>query len=883
MICPRSNRSVADAAQAPWTVATLLDDLAGRGDRPCLVAVAGEETRARSSGGTAAAALALARGLVRWGVRPGEAVALVAPAGPDWVVARLALGRAAALVVAIDDLAGDAEVAAILGDAACRRVLAAAPRAARLKALDPALEVVALDAAAPEGCTAWTALGNEAVAPLPPIGADDAAMLAYTSGTTGPPKSFVLTYAHLAANVRALVAERLVGPDDRVLMPLPLHHVYPLVVGLMVPLQAGAAVVFPEAVGGPQIARAIAAADVTAIVGVPRLYAALMTAVDERLAARGRVAGGLGAAALAASAWLARRFGMPAGGLLLRPLRARLGSRLRLLVSGGARLDDDTLWRLAGLGFEVRCGYGLAETASSFTANLPGRERLGSEGRPFQGGEVRIAGADATGEGEIELRGPCVFSGYRRNADATRAAFSAGGWFRTGDLGRLDAEGFLHVTGRIKEALVLGGGRKVHPEELERAYASPFIREMAVIERDGRLVALVVPDLDALARAGNPQIEDAVRVALGSAAQALPAYQRLAGFAIAREPLPRTRLGKYQRFRLAALYDRARAGAAAPPPAPHPEDGELLNSPTARAVLALLRERYPGRPVGLDANPLLDLGIDSLEWVALGIVVEQRLGVRLPPAAGAAPSVRELVRLAAASPAAKAAPGRAMAGAPARGPPRSAIARLAGNGLALAVYALDWLAMRTLFPVAVEGRQNLPAEGPFILVANHASYLDPPVLAAAIGLPRLRRVHWAGAASVLFGRRALDPVWRALKVFPVDEREPAQALSTARALLARGECVVWFPEAWRTPDGNLQRFQPGIGVLAAGSAAPVVPAFIAGTFEALPRTRRLPRPHAVRVVIGRPLAAGAGWPADAPPAAIAERLHDAVAALAAQG
>src|SRR3546814_702605 len=237
--------------------------------------------------------------------------------------------------------------------------------------------------------------------------------------------------------------------------------------------------------------------------------------------------------------------------MLFRPLLARVGPKLRLLVSGGAALEEHLVWRLEGLGWTVRNGYGLAETASTFTGNLPGRERIGSEGQPFQGGELRIAEPGAAGVGEIQLRGPNVFAGYRDNPVANRQAFTEDGWFRTGDLGCLDADGFLLFKGRQKELIVLGGGKNVFPDNLERAYgASPFIEEIAVLEHRGALHALVRPNDAAIRESGTLRIEDSLRVALGSVGHNRASHERPACYAHVCAPLPTPRPVQSRRFLL---------------------------------------------------------------------------------------------------------------------------------------------------------------------------------------------------------------------------------------------------------------------------------------------------------------------------------------------
>ena len=868
-----------------WTPARLLAALAARGDAPAMLTMAGEEVTAWPAATIAREAHLLASGLIAAGIARGQPVAIHAPNSPHWVVVRLALGAAGALPLAIDDLTGAPEAAAIIADAGCRWLFASAAHAAELPPVE-GLRIVLVDE--PDAPAGWHGLRAAEPGPLPDLRAEEEALIVATSGTTGAPKLFALTHANLTANLQGVLAQGLIGPGDRMLLPLPLHHVYPFLVGLMTPFAAGATIVLPEAVTGPQIVQALKAGRATIMAGVPRLYVALLAGLQAKVAARGRLARMVFGALLEFSTSL-RRGGVDVGRRLFASLHAQMAPDLRLMVSGGAKLDADATWMLEALGWKVASGYGLAETASLFTGNTPQAQRVGSEGRPIAAGtEARIDAPDVLGIGEILLRGPNVFAGYRNNREANAAAFTPDGWFRTGDLGRIDSDGFLYVTGRSKELIVLGGGKNVMPEEVEAAYgAHPAIKEVAVLERAGALVAVVLPDLPAIRAGGNTRVEDVVRIALTAAARDLPSYQRLAGYVLAREPLPRTRLGKIQRFRLAPLYEELLAGRAPEASAPmSEEDGALVAAPGAREVWAILAGRYPGKRLSPDASPALDLGIDSLEWVSLALEIEQRTGLRLTEHEMAEmATVRDLLQ--------RAAGGASHAEVPHRSPeeleaeaarataPRSPLLwplRYAGWALARGIG-------RAMFSLRATGAEKVPRQGAFVIVANHVSDLDPGLLAAALPFAAARRLWWAGAAERLFHHRVLRGFAHTFQVFPVEERMPAQAVAMARAVLARGEGLVWFPESWRSPDGRLQRFLPGIGMVLDGlDDVMVVPAHIAGAFEAMPRDARLPRRHPVRVAFGAPVPlrslAVAGEDPRARAEALAATLQGLVAGLA---
>ncbi|MBL8660880.1 MAG: AMP-binding protein [Rhodospirillales bacterium] len=898
------------------SLGNLLERLADRGEATAVLVDDGEGLHKIGTAALAARSASIARALVGRGVTPDERIGLCAPNGAEWIIVRLGIAAAGAVCVPIDPLAAADELAMIVGASAMTRLFLASQQVPLLAAIDAAglAEIVVMNGDAGGPCPTIAADVPSTIAlstleegalgdvTLPRLAPDRPAMMVFTSGTTGRPKYFILSYANIETNVRAIAGTGLIDGADRLLVPLPLHHVYPFVVGVLVPLWTGAVIVLPQAPQGPAIVRALQRGKATMMIGVPRLYEALVAGIEAQARARGKAAGRAFAWLLGLSVAARRRLGLRLGRMLFSTVHARFGGNLRLLVSAGAKLDAPVIWKIEGLGWALLTGYGLAETASAFTGNVPGSRRIGSEGRPLSGGAARIAGASSAlpggatagrGDGEIELKGPSVFSGYLDNSEANAEAFSADGWFRTGDLGSIDEDGFVYVTGRVKEMIVLGGGKNVFPEDVERAYAdSPYIAEIAVLERKGDLVALIVPDLDAVRAGGYTSLDDVLRVTLASKAQALASHQRLSGYAVVRDPLPRTRLGKYQRFLLPELYERALRGERrSPSPAePSEEDAALLREPAAAAAWSLLKERYADGRLGMDASPQLDLGIDSLEWLGLGMALEAATGRLIEPERlAAAETVRELVRLVAqapgsgdadadAGPGSLASAGRAHVEADVARwlAPRGGASRLAGQVLD----GVNRVLMRTVFSLKVAGRNHLPAGGPFLLVANHASDLDPLVLAAALPKAILADVYWSGDRDRLFASAWSRGFCRAVRIFPVDEHNAAATLAMAEAVVDRGHALVWFPESWRSPDGSLQRFLPGIGALLSRRPVSVVPAHIDGTFAAMPRTRRLPRPHRVSVRFGpvidpERLEAFA----KAEPAAIAEALRDAVAAL----
>jgi len=861
------------------TLQDLFPRLAAYGEAPALIAFQDDGRRELSFRALVEESQAIAAGLIARGVRPGEPLALFAPNSVAWVLCRLAMVLADAVCLPVDFDADAARLKLLLEHGGARRLFVA-PQLHELAVravaeLGRPVEVLRLDEIA--------ALARAPAGDWPK--ADPGAVVSrfYTSGTTGQPKAVPLTHANIVTNLAILAGLGLVGAGDRVLLPLPLHHSYPFIIGLLLPLSCGATVVLPASVTGPALMQALNEGEVAVLVGVPRLYAAMQAGIESRLKAAGFVARLL----LRLSTFLRRRLGLRWGKRLLAPLHRRVGAKLRLLVSGGAKLDEEVAWRLESLGYQVLQGYGLVETTSVAIFNPPGRTKLGSAGKAPPGIEVRIQPVPDMADGEIQIRGPVVFQGYADNPEANAEAFTADGWFRSGDLGRIDDDGYVYVTGRLKEVIVLAGGKKIEPAALEAAYAGyPLIKELAVLERDGRLMALVVPDLDAAQQAGTANIETAIRVALGERGRDLPAYMRVADIAFTRRELPRNHLGKFKRHQIEDIFARAERGEWAGAESLTPEDERRLATERGQRLMAFLGPRFPGQTLTPGTSLQMELGIDSLAWIDFGLELEAVLGVALSEAdiAGVV-TLRDLldvVEQAKGAPTENAGAARARATEDARRwlSPAGLGARIGG----FLLYLLSWLVTHSYLRLRATGTRHVPRRGPLIVAINHQSDIDPVVVGTALPYRTLLSAWWGAEKSRVFASGIGRALARAAHIFPVDDRAPAASLELAQEVLRRGQILFWFPESWRSPTEEILPFRPGVGLLIEKSGAPVVPGVVAGAIDVMPRGAHFPRPRRVRLRFGPPIAnatlvAGIAGDERGRHTAIAARLREAVVAL----
>jgi long-chain acyl-CoA synthetase len=334
---------------------------------------------------------------------------------------------------------------------------------------------------------------------------EDLATIIYTSGTTGEPKGVMLTHANMVSNLVDSSRHLQFGETDSALSVLPLSHIFERQAMNMY-LHHGMSVYFGEAL--EKIGDNLREVGPTVFVGVPRIFEKILARVQERALAKGKLNGALCNWAIEiGKQWAqlkARSEPIPlwlrlqhkfADAPVYAKWRKAMGGRIRIFVSGGASLSTDVALAFAGAGLPIVQGYGLTETSPVITAGRLDDNRIGTAGRPIGNVEVRIAA-----DGEIETRGPQVMSGYWKKPEETRAVFTEDGWFKTGDIGSLDSDGYLTITDRKKELLKTSGGKYIAPQPIEQLIkSSRFVNQAVVIGNDRKFAAaLIVPDWEQL-------------------------------------------------------------------------------------------------------------------------------------------------------------------------------------------------------------------------------------------------------------------------------------------------------------------------------------------------------------------------------------------------
>ena len=514
------------------------------------------------------AVLRFGNALLAFGLRAGDRVAIMAANGPEWVYADQGTMAAGGITVPIYQNEGLDGILHIINDSGCRLLFLQSPLTARELAVRiseiPTLERVItlegrMDYLRFQTLADFLAAGEsrsdqDLEHRLATGSPDDIATLVYTSGTTGLPKGVMLTHNNILANVEAAVKVFPISVDDVSLSFLPLSHVFERVDGYYLMLHQGATIAYAESIDSVPLN--ITEVKPTVVISVPRLYEKIFARIMERALAEPWPKKQLFFAAIRiGKVYTGHLLSGQKIGLLLKAgmavsrqlvfaqLRKRLGGRLRFFISGGAPLVRNVAEFFLAAGIPIYEGYGMTETAAGIAVNSPAHLRLGTVGKPLGKTDIRLAE-----DGEILLRGPGVFQGYWQRPELNEEVF-IDGWFKTGDVGAIDSDGYLSITDRKKDLIITASGENIAPQNLENRFKSDKYLANALVYGDRKpfLTALLVPNFENLEKyarykeidflnhcdlVNHPQILDLVRRRINTMQDDLPAFSRIKRFTL---------------------------------------------------------------------------------------------------------------------------------------------------------------------------------------------------------------------------------------------------------------------------------------------------------------------------------------------------------------
>jgi long-chain acyl-CoA synthetase len=812
----------------PSSLAEYLGCFSNLGAETAFAERLGYRTVRYSYGDVASIALGFAGELVAQGICKGDRVVLWGPNSAEWVAAFLGCAYRGVIAVPMDDAASPDFAMRVFQHVQAKLLVCSRAHE------QPGIPILLFE----------NLSLSHAVTGIEPeeVSSQDPLQIVFTSGTTGDPKGVVITHGNVLGNVGPLEAqispylkyERLVHPI-RFLNLLPLSHVFGQFLGMYLPPLLRGTVFFQETLKPAEVIGTVRRERISVLVAVPRMLQSLKEKIERDLSDAGemetfqqrlRAAGG--------KHFLYRWW-------TFRRIHRQFGWKFWAFICGGAALDSETeeFWRR--IGYAVVQGYGLTETTSLISVNHPFKTGKGSIGKVMAGREVKLAA-----DGEILVRGSGVASAYWSGGEL-KPVVAEEGWYRTGDIGELDAEGNLYFKGRKKEVIVTPAGMNVYPEDIENALKrQPGVRD-----------CLVVP----LAIGGNAEPAAALILnADGEAAGAVDAtnlelaeYQRVRHWIVWPEKdFPRTSTQKPRRAEVAEAVERMIRGDKASGRVESKTISEIVASITNRSV----GDIEPG--ASIDAN----LNLSSLERVELLGALEERYQVDLSEAGfSSLKTVADFDRALKGE-----APQRVKYHYPgwAQHWPSTWI-RFVVHYLLLrpAVFLLGW--------PRIQGKENLRGvQGPVLVICNHIDDVDVGFIHTALPFRLRHKLATAAGGEALEGLRTpaadrnlflriFDRVeWffgvMLLNIFPLPRQAGFRdSFAFAGRSVDRGYSILVFPEGRHTTDGKMNPFRSGIGLLAKNLNIPVLPMRIDGLFEIKQAHKRVALPHTIRVQIGTPI------------------------------
>jgi long-chain acyl-CoA synthetase len=752
----------------------------------------------------------------------GSRVVIFSENRPGWIYSLYGTWHKQCTLVTIDYLLPSTDVAYILNDSqpvmafvssACKPVLEKAAYEADVK-----LTIVVIDDLENLPLTSkdWIKIEPDV---------NETALVIYTSGTTGKPKGVMLSFENLLVNLQAVCIDiPILTEEQTILILLPLHHILPLLGTVVATFYMGAQAAIAPSMASEDIIRTLQKDKVTVIVGVPRLYAAIRKGIMDKINASGVARLLFKVAKIVNKPAFSRR--------VFKQVHDKFGGHLNTLVCGGAALDGAIASDYLTLGFDLLEGYGMTEAAPMITFTRPRSLRPGSPGQVVPFSQVRIK------DDEIIVKGPSIMQGYLNKPEET-AEVIKDGWLHTGDLGYVDNQGYLYITGRKKEIIILSNGKNINPSEVEEKLlsVSPLLLEAGVFQQGDHLHAIMVVDMARIKNEGIKDVNEFLRQQLlHEYNRQAPSYRKILHFTVYNGELPKTRLGKIKRFQLAEL-------AIESEPKKHDEqNGGISDTRDLGEEYAIISE-YIAKEKECVVKPgdhlEFDLGLDSLDKVSLQFFLENSFGVTLQP--------EELVRF-------------------------ESLADLsryvADNRSRMQVEKVNWSEIirekvsihlprpwvtnhmiarlskwffKLYFRFRSKGIDNIP-DGPCIIAPNHQSFFDGLFVTAELKTPQIDKTYFYAKEKHVKGRFMKFFANRNNVIVMDLNKDLKQSIQKMAAVLRQKKNLVIFPEGTRTANGNLGDFKKTFAILSRELNIPIVPVSIKGAIDALPKGSFFPRP-----------------------------------------
>lgn len=788
----------------------------------------------------------IAARLTASGLKKGDRVAILSKNCPEWGAVFFGIMRIGGIAVCMDTFLTTDELTAVLENSEASCVFVSSALAESLQTSGgkhlPVDKIVDI----------------ETVHSLPdapftdtPVETDDPAILIYTSGTTGSQKGVVLSHGNVMSNVLGGFDRIPYDPGLCSFSILPLSHMYGITAGFLVPLLNGARIVYPPSLKADELLEAMKRERAEILIAVPLLLRAFKKSILEQI----NQSSMLTRLTAKMSLWLTKhlkKIGISAGRLLLRRIHWQFGGYLKYFVCGGAPLAPDIELFFDELDLPIMNGYGLTETSPASTMNGPNERRLYSVGRPMPNVNIKLTAAN-----EIIIKGPNVTQGYYKDKETTSQVIRDG-WFHTGDIGEFDADGFLYIRGRSKNVIVTPGGLNIFPEELEEhLLSSPAISEICVLGKPNGEAeipfAFIFPNQALMCDLTFEEQKTRIKQELDAYQDGFPLYKKVQAFELRNHELPKTTTKKIKRKALLEVL--VNSWQEETPRGPDVVLDDFAAS--LRTLLARIVDSKDETAILPDSNLGADLGIDSLMKIEVLSSIEKEMSIHIPEdTAFQIETFADLI----------------------------IIARrhhdMPGDIQAEAIFAnldsdlydvindkwyfqitrklssfMTWTLARLYCRLRVIDRGKIPAGKSFIIAGNHSSLVDFPLIFAALPGRIARNLAAPAAKDFFFENKAIAFLLQAAyRSFPLARfGNFMEGLKVCARIIRMGKSINLFPEGGRSPDGEIMDFKPGIAMLSFELDVQILPVYIAGASNVLPKGTHFPRPRKVTVTFGDPV------------------------------
>ena len=657
-----------------------------------------------------------------------------------------------------------------------------------------------------------------------PEGNQTAAML-YTSGTTGSPKGVMLTYNNLMTEMEGIYEKGIFDHRDQILALLPFHHVLPLTATVLLMLRYQTSIVFVRKIASKEIFEALEKNRVTALIGVPRVFKLFYDGIKQQIDAK--------FITRAIFKIMSKSKSIPLKRKVFSKVHKKFGGHLDFIVAGGAKLDPEIARFYETLGIYSLEGYGLTETSPVIAVNSKNERKIGTIGKKLYNVDVKIENE------ELWVKGPIVMKGYYNKPEKTAEVMTEDGWFKTGDLAKIDEEGYITIIGRRNSMIVLSNGKNIDPETLENrliAKSDKLIKEAGIFNHQNKLATIIIPDLLECRKRNINNVKTYIKNIVEDYNLSAHNYEKVLDYKVFEEELPKTRVGKLRRFMLPNLYEQnvvKKAKVAEP----------------NNEVYKILKE-YVKKAKGIEPQPEenleLEIGMDSLDIVEFFAYIENNFGLQLDEEKFAEMPNLKLLSEYINEKAVKIENNEINwkqiieEAKPIKDDKNRWITKF------LKVF-LDVI-IKVYFRIQRNGREKLDPK-PKIYVSNHQSFIDPLILGSL--LPK----------SILYNTIFLAIDWY-FKKFPLKllvsngnvilidiNKNIRKSVEEIVGYLKSGKNVLIFPEGARTKDGKVAEFKKVFAIISKELGIDVQCLGIKGGFEAYSRYMKFPKPKKIKVAV----------------------------------